>query len=654
MATNLYVTYTPVDEFGNAQTGLTLKLRKTDSDGAYITGGEIDLTETPALSGVYISDAIPDVSTFIDPDTDTTSLGNYELWKYDGASPDEELISDYMIGASNGVLTLLKSLSDDLADKSDVGHTHAVEDLSDVVITSVATGEVLKYNGTDWINNTLTEAGIAASSHTHDDRYYTESEADALLADKSDSDHDHAEFLEEDEIQDLIDELPGRPPQLTISSTVDFIDSADISNIGNLVAVPIKHGELTRDIFVNLTLGYKCLAMDGGNGYVIDNGHEIVTNETDFNLQAPYWIGCNIYFNGTVYKITAAEWSSAAKFTLDGAGDLSALQNQTAYFFSGEFYEIVATPYISGSYNYEKSKRFLLPILVNGEYRTAFKIKLDFARQYFIEARAVRSGNVSLSRTSTHTPAYTQGTSTSSNVSITATEFGATVTISKSGDWANADAFEVCWVMGATASFNNDAHYKAIIYATKFDVVAESLLTINVAVRPLRNGVVIAPAYNVSTVSGSSASGGEGGEVNTETIFADQYNLSTDKWTEIDVETAESDVEETFWKIAFKNRADFSSCVVNFTINPIITVTDPDFDVLYIRIKSLSGVSLAYVERDMLEFYTSGSWNADSVTIDLTTISGYLNEILTLEIGAKFYDPLQDSATLIVYHASLE
>jgi len=37
----------------------------------------------------------------------------------------------------------------------------ALDDLTDVVITAVATGEVLKYNGTNWINNTLAEAGIA-------------------------------------------------------------------------------------------------------------------------------------------------------------------------------------------------------------------------------------------------------------------------------------------------------------------------------------------------------------------------------------------------------------------------------------------------------------------------------------------------------------
>lgn len=40
-------------------------------------------------------------------------------------------------------------------------------DLSDVTITSIASGEILKWNGSAWVNNTLAEAGIAAASHAH-------------------------------------------------------------------------------------------------------------------------------------------------------------------------------------------------------------------------------------------------------------------------------------------------------------------------------------------------------------------------------------------------------------------------------------------------------------------------------------------------------
>jgi hypothetical protein len=39
--------------------------------------------------------------------------------------------------------------------------------LADVTIASIAAGELLKWNGTAWVNNTLTEAGVAAASHNH-------------------------------------------------------------------------------------------------------------------------------------------------------------------------------------------------------------------------------------------------------------------------------------------------------------------------------------------------------------------------------------------------------------------------------------------------------------------------------------------------------
>jgi len=53
---------------------------------------------------------------------------------------------------------------------------HTLDSHSNVTITSNSSGEILKWNGSAWVNNTLAEAGIAAASHTHDDRYYTETE----------------------------------------------------------------------------------------------------------------------------------------------------------------------------------------------------------------------------------------------------------------------------------------------------------------------------------------------------------------------------------------------------------------------------------------------------------------------------------------------
>ncbi len=47
-----------------------------------------------------------------------------------------------------------------ITDAASSTHTHAMENLSNVTVTSNGSGEILKWNGTAWVNNTLAEAGI--------------------------------------------------------------------------------------------------------------------------------------------------------------------------------------------------------------------------------------------------------------------------------------------------------------------------------------------------------------------------------------------------------------------------------------------------------------------------------------------------------------
>lgn len=51
----------------------------------------------------------------------------------------------------------------------------AINDLSDVTITTATTGDLLRYNGSAWVNSTT------LPTHNHDDRYYTETEIDTIL-----------------------------------------------------------------------------------------------------------------------------------------------------------------------------------------------------------------------------------------------------------------------------------------------------------------------------------------------------------------------------------------------------------------------------------------------------------------------------------------
>jgi hypothetical protein len=49
---------------------------------------------------------------------------------------------------------------------TEAGAASTVGDLTDVTITSVGAGEILKYSGSEWVNNTLAEAGIQAFDAT--------------------------------------------------------------------------------------------------------------------------------------------------------------------------------------------------------------------------------------------------------------------------------------------------------------------------------------------------------------------------------------------------------------------------------------------------------------------------------------------------------
>ena len=68
-------------------------------------------------------------------------------------------------------------------------HSHDLDDLANVTITSNSSGELLKWSGTAWVNNTLAEAGIAAASHSHSMGDITG--LSAALSGKADTSHSH-------------------------------------------------------------------------------------------------------------------------------------------------------------------------------------------------------------------------------------------------------------------------------------------------------------------------------------------------------------------------------------------------------------------------------------------------------------------------------
>jgi len=63
---------------------------------------------------------------------------------------------------------------------SEGDHNHTLDSLSNLTITANSVGELLKWNGSAWINNTLAEAGISATGHTHTESDITDLQSYSL------------------------------------------------------------------------------------------------------------------------------------------------------------------------------------------------------------------------------------------------------------------------------------------------------------------------------------------------------------------------------------------------------------------------------------------------------------------------------------------
>jgi len=110
-------------------------------------------------------------------ESDITDLGNYAVVGHSHATSDvtSGTFADARIAESNvtqheGALTVTESQISDLGSYLTDITAEPISDLSDVVITTVGDGEILTWDNANsqWINQTLSEAGIAPSSHTSD------------------------------------------------------------------------------------------------------------------------------------------------------------------------------------------------------------------------------------------------------------------------------------------------------------------------------------------------------------------------------------------------------------------------------------------------------------------------------------------------------
>src|SRR6056300_824692 len=128
----------------------------TTADGGGITlKGASDKT----INWINSTSSWTSNQTFSAPNLTLTNLSTYS-----GSDITALMISGGNIVGKRALGTAAFSATSDFATAS---HNHTLDSLSNTTITSNSSGEILKWNGSAWVNNTLAEAGIASTSHTH-------------------------------------------------------------------------------------------------------------------------------------------------------------------------------------------------------------------------------------------------------------------------------------------------------------------------------------------------------------------------------------------------------------------------------------------------------------------------------------------------------
>ena len=209
-------------------------------------------------------------------------------------------------------------------------------DIANVTITGIAAGELLKWSGSAWINNTLAEAGIAASGHNHDATYLgiTDTADNSVLLGGNTlaQVRDHPPASHDFDVHtgkvDLVD-YTGGPDETFLhmaGSTITWAAIASV-DIPNLNASKITAGtfadaripnlatsKITSGVFVSARLSGAYTGITGlgtltsltisgqGTHTIHDNG----SKSANFNIDAN---------NGNVQRVTIGASSIAATFT---------------------------------------------------------------------------------------------------------------------------------------------------------------------------------------------------------------------------------------------------------------------------------------------------------------------------------------------------
>jgi len=150
----------PQGMYGNTPTTATITISSgvaTPTDSVIVTAAESGTTDTLQKLALANTNQYDLIYLFADAG-DTITLEHGDL----NADGEISTVSSSNETLSTTVPTILMRKGNYWYGYGG-GVVNAVSDIGDVTITSNSSGELLKWNGSAWINNTLAEAGVAAS-----------------------------------------------------------------------------------------------------------------------------------------------------------------------------------------------------------------------------------------------------------------------------------------------------------------------------------------------------------------------------------------------------------------------------------------------------------------------------------------------------------
>ena len=150
----------PQGMYGNTPTTATITISSgvaTPTDSVIVTAAESGTTDTLQKLALANTNQYDLIYLFADAG-DTITLEHGDL----NADGEISTVSSSNETLSTTVPTILMRKGNYWYGYGG-GVVNAVSDIGDVTITSNSSGELLKWNGSAWINQTLTEAGVAAS-----------------------------------------------------------------------------------------------------------------------------------------------------------------------------------------------------------------------------------------------------------------------------------------------------------------------------------------------------------------------------------------------------------------------------------------------------------------------------------------------------------